>query len=201
MEVILSIDDNNFYKKIKKVKDKEIIIILKQNDKIIDLDISDYFDDIDSKWKIHSVIASNIKNIEKRYNYIYDTVCDYLDKEFQEKNICQFRNNKCIGVTDGYHCKESINGCCFGRKRGLCKHFNNGKCNIKSISCKLFTCRYLKKNKIKYNSENIPLLKYFFNKRQKTIIEDSIFIDKEEIINMLLNKQKNRKYEYVYKRK
>ena len=188
MEIILSIDDSNFYKKIKKNKDKENIIVLKQNGNIIDLENINYLNDIDSKWKLYSVIAANIKNIEKRYNYIYDIVCDYLDNEFQEKNICQFRNNKCIGVTDGYHCKESVNGCCYGRKRGLCKNFNKGKCSIKSISCKLFTCRYLKKNKIKYHSDNIPLLKYFFNKRQKTIIEDSIFIDKEQIINMLLKK-------------
>ena len=188
MEIILSIDDSNFYKKIKKNKDKENIIVLKQNGNIIDIENINYLNDIDSKWKLYSVIAANIKNLEKRYNYIYDIVCDYLDNEFQEKNICQFRNNKCIGVTDGYHCKESVNGCCYGRKRGLCKNFNKGKCSIKSISCKLFTCRYLKKNKIKYHSDNIPLLKYFFNKRQKTIIEDSIFIDKEQIINMLLKK-------------
>ena len=188
MEIILSIDDSNFYKKIKKNKDKENIIVLKQNGNIIDLENINYLNDIDSKWKLYSVIAANIKNLEKRYNYIYDIVCDYLDNEFQEKNICQFNNNKCIGVTDGYHCKESVNGCCYGRKRGLCKNFIDGKCNIKSISCKLFTCRYLKKNKIKYYSDNIPLLKYFFNKRQKTIIEDSIFIDKEQIINMLLKK-------------
>ena len=195
MEIILSIDDSNFYKKIKKYKDKEDTILLKQNNKIINIDNIDNidsFNDIDKKWKLYSVTAVNIKNIEKRYNYIYDLVCDYLDNEFQEKNICQFRNNKCIGVTDGYHCKESVYGCCYGRIRGLCKSFDNGKCNIKSISCKLFTCRYLKKNKIKYNSEHIPLLKYFFNKRKKKIIEDSIFIDKEEIINMLLNKKRKR---------
>ena len=196
MEIVLSIDDDKFYKIVKKYKDKDVIIVLKQNDKIIDLENIDYLNDIEYKWKLYSVIASNIKNIEKRYNYIYDTVCDYLDNEFQEKNICQFKNNKCVGVTDGYHCKESINGCCYGRKRGLCKNFINGKCNIKSISCKLFTCRYLKKNKIKYNSDNIPILKYFFNKRQKTIIEDSIFIDKEEIINKLLNKkERGKRYE------
>ena len=193
MKVLLSIDDSNFYKKIKKIKDKEDTIILKKNDKIVDLDNIDSFNDIESKWKLYSVTAANIKNIEKRYNYIYDIVCDYLDNEFQEKNICQFRNNKCIGVTDGYHCKESVNGCCYGRRRGLCKNFINGNCSIKSISCKLFTCRYLKKSKIKYNSENIPLLKNFFNKKQKTIIEDSIFIDKEEIIKMLLNKKERGK--------
>ena len=117
MEIVLSIDDDKFYKIVKKYKDKDVIIVLKQNDKIIDLDNIDYLNDIEYKWKLYSVIASNIKNIEKRYNYIYDTVCDYLDNEFQEKNICQFKNNKCVGVTDGYHCKESINGCCFGRKR------------------------------------------------------------------------------------
>ena len=190
MELILNIDDKNIYKKIKKYKDKHITIVLKQQNKKLDIKDIDSLDNIEKKWIMYCVIASNIKNIEERYNYIYDTVCDYLDKEFNKKNICQFRNNKCISVINNSHCKESMYGCCYGRKRGLCHNFKNGKCSIKSISCKLFTCRYLKRNKIRYNTNNIPLLKYFFNIKQKSIIENSIFIDKDIIINKLLKYKK-----------
>ena len=187
MELELFIDDNDIYKKIKKYKDKDFIIVLKDNNKILDINDINYLEDMNSKWILYSVIASNIKNIEKRYRYIYDVVCDYLDNEFKEKNICQFNNNRCVGVEKGFHCNESIYGCCYGRTRGICKYLKNGKCSIKSISCKLFVCRYLKKNyKIKYDNNNIPLLKYFFNWKQKRIIEDSLFIDKEIIINKLL---------------
>ena len=186
MELILYIDDNDIYKKIKKNKDKDIYLKLKQQDRILDIKDINSLNDMESKWILYSIIAANIKNLEKRYSYIYDVVCDYLDKEFSKKNICQFKNNKCIGVEKGIHCKESLYGCCYGRTRGICIYLKNGKCTIKSISCKLFVCSYLRKNNIKYNTNNIPLLKYFFSRKQKRIIEESLFIDKDIVINKLL---------------
>ena len=109
-----------------------------------------------------------------------------LDSDFIDKNICGFEDNMCLSVRNNGHCSESKNGCCYGRTRGLCKNFKDGKCSIKSISCKLFTCRYLKKNNIKYNTSNIPPLKYLFNLKQRLIIIDSIFKDKDEIIDLLI---------------
>lgn len=138
------------------------------------------------KDKIHSIHALNIKDIKSRYSYIYDVVCDYLDNEFSNKNICDFIGNKCISVRCGGHCSDSINGCCSGTKRGLCKNFIDGKCTIKSISCKLFTCRYLREQGIKYSVNSFPLLKYFFNIRQKLILDQSIFKDKDYVIALLL---------------
>ncbi len=136
--------------------------------------------------KIEQVIkAYNIKDLKKRYTYIYDMVCKDLDEKFSKENLCDFQNNKCKAVRDGHYC-NSLYGCCYGPNRGKCKNLINNKCNIKSISCKLFTCRYLRKNNCKFFIRDIPLLNLFFNYRQKYLISYSIFIDEDQIIESLL---------------
>jgi len=186
MDIYLE-NDKSFYKQIKKYLKNDSIIHLKlDNYDIIDDSLIDNIKDQDLKFKIYSICAINIKDIEKRYSYIYDIVCDYLDNLFLEKNLCDFKENRCISVRNSSHCKESLNGCCYGRKRGLCKSFKDGKCSIKSLSCKLFTCRYLRKNNIKIKVNDIVLLKYFFNNKQKFILDTSIFKDKDEIIDLLI---------------
>lgn len=182
------VESDNFYKNAKKYIHKNVLVhFLYDEFDIIDDSIlkeKKFSKDVTSK--ICFIHAINLRDKKKRYAYIYDVVCDYLDKEFHDKNICGFSDNVCLSVKNNSHCPESLHGCCYGRNRGLCKNFKNGKCQIKSISCKLFTCRYLKKNKIKYKINDIPLLKYFFNLRQKFIIDTSIFKDKEETIELLL---------------
>ena len=187
MSIIYIKSDKNFYRNIQKYKNKKEKVYLNIQDLIIkdDNDIKKDFDE-DLIMKVHMINAVNIKNTIERYNYIYDIACNYLDKKFKDNNFCNFKDNKCISVREKSHCKESLNGCCYGTKRGICKNFKNGKCTINSISCKLFTCRYLRKNKIKIKVNDIPILKYFFNNRQKYIIDTSIFKDKDEIINLLL---------------
>lgn len=188
MKIIYIEDDNEFYSNIKKYKKNEVKVYLKYENKVIknDKDIKRNMPE-ELIMKIHIITALNIENIEERYNYIYDVTCNYLDEKFNKDNLCDFKNNKCISVRNNSHCKESENGCCYGRKRGLCKNFKDGRCMIKSLSCKLFTCRYLKKNNIRFKVNDIPLLKYFFNAKQKYIIDTSIFKDKDEMIRLLLN--------------
>ena len=187
MEKFYIEDDSSFYNNIKKIKDSDLTIHFKYKNKdVIDDRYIDDKMDYELKTKIHMITAANIKDLEKRYSYIYDIVCDELDNKFKDNKICNFKDNKCISVRNNSHCSESLNGCCYGKNRGLCKNFKDGKCTIKSISCKLFTCRYLKKNNIKFSVNDIKLLKYFFNPRQKFILDNSIFKDKEEIIKLLL---------------
>ena len=163
-------NDSNFYNNIKKYRNKDIIVHLVYKDTdIIDDSFINKLPNI--KDEIQMIHAVNIKDLEKRYSYIYDVVCNYLDNEFINKNICDFKDNKCISVRNHSHCSNSCNGCCYGTNRGLCKNFKDGKCIIKSISCKLFTCRYLKKQGIKFSINDINLLKYFFNIKQKYLLE------------------------------
>ena len=135
--------------------------------------------------------ACNIKDLRDRYSYIYDIVCDYLDNTFKKNNWCDFKNNRCVSVRNSGHCSESVCGCCYGSKRGVCKYLDKDHCKIKSLSCKLFSCRYLKKKKKNIRIKDIPLLKYFFNIRQKYIIEYSLFKDKDEMIDLLIKNKSN----------
>ncbi len=179
-------NDDDFYKNIKKYKNKDVILHFCYDNKDIidDKEIeSKYSNEI--KNKIYLIQAVNIKNLRKRYLYVYDLACNYLDKEFNDKNICSFKDDSCVAVRNNSYC-QSLNGCCYGTKRGLCKNFKNGECSIKAISCKLFTCRYLRHHNIKYKVNDIVLLKYLFNGRQKYIIENSLFKGREEIIDLLI---------------
>lgn len=136
--------------------------------------------------KIKCIHLLNIKDLYQRYLYIYDSVYKFLDNEFQNKNYCGFKNNICNAQRGKEKCNDSINGCCYGKNRGLCKYFIEDKCTIQCLPCKLFTCKYLRKQKIKYKPNDFPLIKYFLNIRQKKILETAFFCDKDVIIDLLI---------------
>ena len=52
---------------------------------------------IEEKMKVVENILK-IKDSEKRYSYLYDLICDYLDYEFKEKDICGFDCGLCKKV-------------------------------------------------------------------------------------------------------
>lgn len=130
--------------------------------------------------------AINIKNREDRYNYIYDTVCKILDDRICNENYCEFENDVCIRFK-----KENPNhknGCCEWKGRGKCKYLINSVCTMKTcMACKLFTCPFLYKEKgIKQRINDYVLIKYFFNKNQKYILECSFWTPKEIVMKRLL---------------
>ncbi len=129
----------------------------------------------------------------ERYNYIYDTVCDYLDSYFYGKNLCDFKNNQCGEKRN----TTSTTGCChhfknkwlgpIGSKLVLCEYLKEDhSCSAKCISCKLFTCDYLEKKGIKFRIKDILLLKVFFNPLQKYFIKYMVFTPKDKIIKRLM---------------
>lgn len=137
-----------------------------------------------------------IEKVEDRYNYIYDEVCSFLDNEFTNKKLCEFKDNKC-----GEKLKTSSEvGCCrhyknkilgplnLNGKLVICEYLKDKKCSAKCISCKLYTCDYLKNKGIQFKIKNILLLDIFFNPIQKYIIKYSVFTPKEIIIKKLLKK-------------
>lgn len=127
-----------------------------------------------------------------RYNYIYDTVCNYLDSFFYGKNLCDFKNNKC---GEKRNTNSSI-GCCrhfkvkwMGPLTKLvpCEHLKEDHtCGAKCISCKLFTCDYLQRKGIKFKIKDILLLDVFFNPIQKYYIKFMVFTSKEKILKRLM---------------
>lgn len=128
----------------------------------------------------------------ERYNYIYDTVCDYLDSFFYGKNLCDFQDNKCGEKRN----TNSTIGCCRHFKIKLlgpftkfvkCEHLKEDyTCGAKCISCKLFTCDYLEKKGIKFRIKDIFLLKVFFNPIQKYFIKYMVYTPKEKILKRLM---------------
>ena len=177
----LIIDDKkNSYKILKKY--------LKKPDKYnITLKIKD--DDI-----INCIKASKISDKKERNKFIYDTMCDLLDEKWIKYSPCKFCNNKCIASNNSFMDKE-YDGCCYSFDRKLfgkvekkkCVHLkDNKKCDTRNISCKLFTCDYLKKNNIfSTNFDDYLLLKLFFNKKEKLIIKYNFFKTEEEVLEKL----------------
>lgn len=128
-----------------------------------------------------TIMILNRKDIKKRYSFIYDYMCDYLD--IQSK-VCDFKCDKCL-ANRLHKSVHNIDGCCY--KNGSICPYLKGKCTIKSISCKLFMCSLVEhKYSLKSNINNYPFLAYFFNHKQQDIITYSFRQDKEEVINNLL---------------
>lgn len=138
---------------------------------------------------IHAIFCTNRYN---RYNYIYDTVCDYLDSFFYGKNLCDFKDNKCGEKRN----TTSTIGCCRHYRSKLlgpltkfvpCEHLKEDHtCGAKCISCKLFTCDYLRKKGIVFKIKDILLLDVFFNPIQKYFVKYMVFTPKEKILKRLM---------------
>ena len=133
--------------------------------------------------------AINTKDIFKRYSFIYDTVCKYIDKKYLECNYCEFENDVCRFFRERGELNHK-NGCCYSDSRGgLCEHLKDRHCEISAISCKLYACPVLRENKINFRMKDIPLIKYFFNIKQKYYIKYSFFKDKTYVMYKLMEKK------------
>lgn len=203
--ILLKIDFNNInkkeYKKILKkflfiksiiVKTKIQIGVLKDSKILLG-----YVINYDQNNKQHNDFINGINAIlfngrYKRYNYIYDTVCDFLDSGFYGKNLCDFKDNRC-----GEKRETSITcGCCRHYRIKLigpltrlveCEYLKDDHtCGAKCISCKLYTCDYLKNKGIKYRIKDILLLNVFFNPIQKYFIKYMVYTPKKKILRTLM---------------
>lgn len=135
---------------------------------------------------------------KRQYEYIYDTVCQQLDKKFQKNNYCEFKDNSCIANRNGYT-KDCKMGCCYSFEcvgmlniinRRRCIHLQNKHCDTACIACKLYTCKYLREKGIYFDCNKILIIDCFFNKKQKEIIQKNFFKTREQILNKLLEKSK-----------
>ena len=162
-------DRKNNYKKLKKFKDT--------NEMIDSNPISD-------EEKVF-IEAFNTKDAKKRYELIYDYMCDYLDNNVCV--LCDFKSDRCIANRLGKSVHVD-NGCCYFRNEGFCSLFKNKKCTNPNISCKLFMCDYIENKVMKMRSipKNYLLLDFFLNKKQKDIIQRSYRRPKNETIEKLL---------------
>jgi len=130
--------------------------------------------------------AISYKNKEDRYNYIYDSICKVLDDRIINENYCEFKDDVCIRFR-----KENSNhknGCCEWKGRGKCKYLIDSICTMKTcMACKIFTCKFLEKEKgIKQSINDFLVAKVFFNKNQRYILECSFWTPKEIVMKRLL---------------
>ena len=193
--------DKDRYKKIlrkllhikKMVKFLKINIGVNQDSKIK----IGYINNYDENNQYHQEFIQAINAIlfntkKKRYNYIYDTVCNYLDGYFYGKNLCDFKNNQCgekRGTTSRIGCCHHFRVKSLGPFTKLvpCEHLKDDyTCGAKCISCKLFTCDYLEKKGVKFRIKDILLLDTFFNSLQKYFIKYMVFTPKDKIIKRLM---------------
>ena len=121
--------------------------------------------------------ALNIKKRKERIIYIYDEACNQIDKHYQNKNICGFKNNKCYvqqKLQNG-----TINGCC-----RMCLYQSAKGCTTKNLTCKLFTCSEVEKRckVIKFDDLKILNLLSF---RNRMILKSDYFSKREDVIKDL----------------
>lgn len=131
----------------------------------------------------------------KKLEIIYDYVCSYLDKQFIDKNLCGFCDDVCDASRNGLtHYK--INGCCYTFVYGPggiiidhkpCQYLVDRHCIANCISCKLYTCYYLKSKNIQFKIREILLLNCFFTFKQHLVLKYNVFKTKEEILNKLMH--------------
>lgn len=180
-KVYLMIDINNITnlkKLIKKIesitkeydKDKFSLLIKSNGNKKLENDV------------MECINAALCKTKKEKIEYIYDTVCNYLDEELKKNNHRQFKDDVCKDkkVTIEYcHATKRI----LKSKFKKCPLLKNNKCSTKCITCKLYTCDAIEK---KFKIRDIPLINIYFNPIQKFIIKTSYFTKREVIIDKLL---------------
>lgn len=126
---------------------------------------------------ISIILALNIKNKKERILFIYDTVCDLLNNQNKNLNICGFKNNKCLVQQKLKNNK--CNGCC-----RLCRFQSENGCTTQNLTCKLFNCSEVKKrhNVLEYKDINILKLLSFKN---RIIIKHDYFSLREDVLKDL----------------
>ena len=202
---------NKFKKSYSKIKDRVLLKLYKKiikiykycdnhNIKVKDIYLVNYDKSINNNYMIKeldSLLSAYLMNYEERINYIYDYMCDYLDREFNEFNLCDFNDNKCISRRDleCSGCKNPITyGCCYTKGR-ICPNLINNNCSIKCLPCKFFTCRYLEKRGIKYRPWNYLMIRLFLSYNQMNILDSYLYTSKDIIMNKLL---KRNIFDYLY---
>lgn len=160
------------------------------------MDFNKYLKKANTQDMIDLKTILSIPDLRHKYEYIYDLVCNKLDVEFSKNNYCDFKDNKCICQREAKNTAHNSMGCCYTFRNSkltgfpvdtkLCIYLKNGSCTQNCITCKLFTCSYLKKQHIKFNPNDFFLIKVCFNRKQKSYIVSSFFKGRNEIIDNLI---------------
>jgi len=119
------------------------------------------------------IMVLNTKAKKERLGLIFDLACEEIDKLNISHNFCEFENNHCFTQK----INKRSNGCC-----GECRYLINHTCTQPSIACKLYYCYKIKRKKKCPTLNNIKVMKYFLNPKEKFMFSMTIFENKEETI-------------------
>ena len=127
---------------------------------------------------------TTIKKYKDKCEYIYDSICEELESDIDRYNYCLFKGNKCIAQRENTPWpKNDTNGCCFDLNKKIpCEHLKCISCDITCISCRLFTCRYLKDRGINFDIKKNLMTSLYLNLLQKSNLVFSFFTPKERIL-------------------
>lgn len=136
------------------------------------------------------IYTLSIKDKKERVNYIYDSIYDYLEKDIKDYDYCNFINDKCIAQRDTLNNTNwplcETNGCCYNiHQKHTCNNLNKADCTIHCISCRLFTCKYLKDKGIDYNIHKNLQVKCFLSPIKKPELVYNFYLEKEKILEKI----------------
>lgn len=140
-----------------------------------------------------SIVLLNYNTKKEKYNYLYDSICDYLDDIVVKNNVCGFENDKCIAkrntnCTMGccHHFKNRYFGLLYEKELHLCEYQKDKMCTAKCLTCKMYMCDMLRKKGYNFTTRNVILIKRYFNPIQKLVLISSFFTPKEKIMKKLM---------------
>lgn len=176
----LSFDDLNLGQKLYGNSKQESSVIQKKNCKFIlklfskvkktikfliknkiDFNETIFIEKLQEKKNNNDILLAGFLDIEfnktgKKYEKIISYSCDFLSRENNLNNMCDFSENKCVS------CRERkidrAIGCC----QKNCKFVHEGVCKVKNISCKLYMCGYVEDRGFYFSPYYQPLLKKYF---------------------------------------
>ena len=121
--------------------------------------------------------ALNIKNKKERIEFIYDYVCNTIDKRYENKDICEFKDSKCL--LQRVNKDNKSNGCC-----RLCLYQSNKGCTTKNMTCKFFYCSEIHKRYDMYKFDDFKILKCL-SLRQRILLRHNFFSNREDVLKDL----------------
>ncbi|MBQ8452021.1 MAG: hypothetical protein IJ538_04545 [Clostridia bacterium] len=129
--------------------------------KKIDFSGEFYVENLSNKKNNNDFMISSMLEIQfntkrsNRFKRAYEVACDYLDRENELNNMCNFIDGKCEKYRN---LNLGKNSCCASR----CKYFTNERCMEKSLACKIFMCSDAENRGFFFDVNSIPVLKREF---------------------------------------
>ena len=157
-----------FYKQCKKV-----VKVLKH--KKLDFDGTFYVKNLKGKKNNNDFMLVSLLEIKfntkpnQVLSKVINDACDYLDKENEINNMCDFKDNLCVSHRE--RGLKGKTGCC----PSFCKHTTAAVCKVKNLACKIFMCNFLEDRGYFFSVHAIPVMKKHMNYIERFCLAGLLF--------------------------